>query len=225
MEPGDPLEVLDGAGRTYSCRVVQADKRSVVAEVKVVHLQQEPLPIGLAPCLLKGRAMDLLIQKATELGATFIQPLISARTVVQFQERDLENRRSGWELTAREACKQCGNAWLPRIELPRTLPEYLACHDGSSRVAAMLSAEAALPGEAWERFAPGPGGVVLLTGPEGDFTFDEQEELLAAGVTPITLGPRVLRAETAAIAGLAILQHEWTQRSRNNPSSEVASPE
>jgi 16S rRNA (uracil1498-N3)-methyltransferase len=225
LEPGDSVEVLDGAGRAYSCRIVRADKQAVVAEVKVVHLQQKPPPIGLAPSLLKGRSMDMLLQKATELGATAISPIITSRTVVQLDSKDLEDRRASWELSAREACKQCGNAWLPRVDPPRALRRFLENPDQAWRVAAMLRAEAGLPAEVWDKQPDVAEGVVFLTGPEGDFTFDEQEEIVAAGVTPVTLGPRVLRAETAALAGLAILQHEWARRRPGGacPDSRVGS--
>lgn len=213
LAAGDPIEILDGEGRCLSCQVIRVDRRGVVAEVLSRSVQPKPPVLHLAPALLKGWAMDLLLQKATELGATSLSPLITARTVVRVDPAEAEAKVEGWRATMLEACKQCGNAWLPRIEAPAPLDEFLVMRGSEILFAALLGREdALLPGEAlgnhWKPSAP----LTVLTGPEGDFTPQEQDALLAAGAVPITLGPRILRAETAVIAALAIFQHEIARR-------------
>lgn len=214
LGPGDEIEVLDGAGGILACRVTGGGRRALEVEVVMARRQAAPMPVALAPALLKGRAMDFLIQKATELGATAITPLVTARTVARMPDGEAVARVADWERTAREACKQCGNAWMPRLEAPRTLARFLSDAGDGLRVAAMLRREARWPGqvldEAGAEVLAGP--VTLMTGPEGDFTPEEERALIDAGVQPITLGPLVLRAETAVVAGLAVLQHERARR-------------
>jgi 16S rRNA (uracil1498-N3)-methyltransferase len=212
LQVGDRLEVLDGAGRVYLGQVSERDPGGLRAEVLEVRDQPPPPLIGLGPALLKGRAMDFLLQKATELGAVRISPLLTTRTVVQVDPREVEDRRADWSRCAQEACKQCGNAWLPQIDAPQSLTAFLATPPQGLLLAAMLRADAELPGAVLERSEGFGQAVTLLTGPEGDFTREEQEAMLQVGIQPITLGPRVLRAETAVLAGLAILQHEWVRK-------------
>ncbi len=210
LRPGETIEVLDGAGRRLTCRLRSVDRAAVTAEVMNEARQDAPPRVTLAPAVLKGRAMDWLIQKATELGATAIRPVTTARTIVRLEPREAAERVLQWRVTAMEASKQCGNAWLPEIVEPAELPDLLAderCASGL-RFAAMLGPGMQRPGEALASWTPDAGEVWFFTGPEGDYTDAERERLLGASVRPVTLGPLVLRAETAAIAGLAIVQHE-----------------
>lgn len=218
LGPGDEVEGLDGSGGVLACRVAGGGRHALEVEVRSVRRQTAPMPVALAPALLKGRAMDFLIQKATELGATSIAPLLTARTVARVADGETAGRVADWTRTAREACKQCGNAWMPRIEAPVGLDRYLAgareVARDALRVAAMLRPEARWPGQVLDEAeaALRSGPMTLITGPEGDFTPEEEQSLIEAGVHPITLGPLVLRAETAVVAGLAVLQHERARR-------------
>ncbi len=208
LKPGDEIEVLDGTGTIRTCRVTRADRRAVMAEVLSERAQPRPPPVHLAPALLKGAAMDTMLRMATELGAASITPISARRCVVRIEPDAAVGKLEGWARTVAEACKQCGSAWAPRLELPRSLEEFLAMRPRGPLVAALLGPERLLPGVALARCADREGEPILVTGPEGDFTPEEQEMLLAAGALPVTLGPLVLRADTAVVAGLAILQHE-----------------
>lgn len=202
LNPGDAVEVLDGAGTRLTCRLSAVGKRAVTAAVEArVTTPAEPFAVTLALALLKGRALDYAIQKATELGVRVIQPLAAERCVAHVAPGDLSAKLAGWRATAAEACKQCGNPWLPEIrapipvvELPRTAgPGTLlvaSLEPGGRRVADALAGR--------------PAAVTICLGPEGDFTPAEYAALRAAGALPVTLGPHVLRADTAAITALAL---------------------
>lgn len=211
LKPGDDVELLDGVGHLLEGRIASADRRTVVVEVSRTRRQPAPPPVALAPALIKGRAMDWMIQKATELGATAISPLVLDRSVVRVAAVEADDWIRGWRATCLEACKQCGNAWMPRLDPPRTLDAFLAQRTSGLLVVASLLPEA-VPARTILTEVPEAGGVTLVLGPEGDFTERESAALLAAGARLLSLGPLVLRAETAATAGLAVLQHELACR-------------
>ena len=208
MTEGEIVEILDGSGRCLHARVIEVNKRSTRVEVGQVERRSAPHRVGLAPALIKGKAMDFLVQKATELGVACLSPLMTDRAVVRVTADEAEARVADWARTAVEACKQCGNPWMPAIEPPTTLSAFLHRRGSGLLLVASLRGDArpvrtVLAGER----APGET-VTLVLGPEGDFTPDEEEALRGAGARPISLGPLVLRAETAAIAGLAVIQYE-----------------
>ncbi|MBL9135863.1 MAG: 16S rRNA (uracil(1498)-N(3))-methyltransferase [Verrucomicrobiales bacterium] len=211
LQYGDTVELLDGAGRILEGRIASTDRRAVGIEVSQVRRQPAPPPVALAPALIKGRAMDWMIQKATELGATAISPLVLDRSVVRVAATEADTWMGGWRTTCLEACKQCGNAWMPRLDPPRTLEAFLHRRRPGLLVVASLLPEA---GEARRilNSTEAVETVTLVIGPEGDFSERESAALLAAGARPMSLGPLVLRAETAATAGLAVLQHELACR-------------
>lgn len=224
LEPDERIEVLDGAGTVGECRVVRADREAVEVIVEACRRVPRPPRVVLAPSLLKGKAMDLLVQKATELGVSRIRPLETERSVVRIGEAEAEEKRRGWVSTAIEACKQCGNPWLPVIDLPVGVNAFLDQRDQGLLLVASLRDEPRLPGEIlaglesrWEAVA-----VTVVTGPEGDLTEFEYDRLAAAGGVSFTLGPLVLRGETAAIASLAILQHELRRRARGGCGADGA---
>lgn len=217
LSPGEEVEVLDGAGCIRACRVDHAHAGSVLLRVTGLRQVAPASPLRLAPALLKGRAMDLVVQKATELGVTTLAPILTGRTIVRIDPATVASRLDGWRTTALEACKQCGNPWLPRFEAPRDLSAFLEDDPATPRVAAMLRTGARLPADVLESVDVARGLDVLI-GPEGDFTPEEQDAMLAAGVRPFTLGPLVLRADTAAIAAVSVFQHEIARRrARGNP--------
>lgn len=208
LENGAPVEILDGAGRCLRGRVVEVHKRATRVEVHEVECRPAPPRVGLAPSLIKGKAMDFLVQKATELGVARLRPLVTDRSVVRVTPEEGAGRVADWTRTALEACKQCGNPWLPEIDAPTTLGALLRAADLGLLVVASLRGDALPVRAALGQGMPLPGGVTLVLGPEGDFTPGEEEALRAAGARPISLGPLVLRAETAAVAGLAVIQYE-----------------
>ncbi|AHF90840.1 16S rRNA methyltransferase [Opitutaceae bacterium TAV5] len=234
---GDPVVVFDGRGREWSGTLADAGKRAAVVAVREEYRRAVPLPcaVTLAQALPKGSVMDDIVRHATELGVARIVPLETARTQVHLEADRSGKKLEKWRAAALEACKQCGNPWLPDIAPVQTLAAFLAALTPASLPAAAGAATvgdnenshgggelrlvASLhPGARHLRevvaeartLAGGhtPARAVWLVGPEGDFTPEEIAAALAAGFQPVTLGPLVLRCDTAATSALAILNHE-----------------
>jgi len=211
MNPGDKAVVFNGRGVEATVEVA-AITRKVVTLRKLIHAKSAPIAckITLAQAVPKGKAMDLIVQKAVELGAAAICPLLSERTVIQVGEDDAARKQQKWQAVAIEAAKQCGQNWLPTVDLPRSPKEFFS---GSARYELMLVAS--LQPDAMhlkkllaETAGKTPKSVLVLIGPEGDFTPAEIALAKSRGCRPITLGPIVLRTETAAIYCLSILSYE-----------------
>jgi 16S rRNA (uracil1498-N3)-methyltransferase len=214
LRVGEKVGLLDGRGHEHTCEVLEVARRTVRLRVLETRLHPPPpFEITLFQCVVKGRAMDNIIQKATELGVQRIVPVLAERTVSHLDDDRAETRVEKWRAVAVEAVKQCGNPWLPRLGPPQSFTQCLAAGksfdlslvaalDANARsVRRAVSAASATGKEA-------PRCIALWIGPEGDFTPAEMAGLLASGAQPVTLGPLVLRADTAAIAALAVLQHE-----------------
>ncbi len=221
VNPGDPIEILDGAGNVLHCVVTDAGKSAVSA--RVLRRQQIPAPtasITLLQALVKAKAWDAILQKATELATNRIVPLAAARSVSVHSPADAVGKLSGWRTTMIEAAKQCGTPWLPVIETPVIPGKWLQNNGNSSARPDMLllcSLESAAGhlGTVFSEFLQEhhrqPRTIAIAIGPEGDFSPDELEAFKTANAIPITLGRHVLRADTAAIAAIAVIQHELTR--------------
>jgi 16S rRNA (uracil1498-N3)-methyltransferase len=213
---GDDVLVLDGAGSVLNCRVESATKRAV--RVVVRERQQRPplpCPITLVQAIPKGPAFENIVQKATELGAARIIPLLSERVVSHFGEKDGATKVEKWRQIAIESVKQCGSPWLPVIELPVRFeqlvsqpspdPAHLALVCSLEEHRRTLREAVAQHVNTHGRL---PASATVWIGPEGDFTPAEYAAIARLGAAPVTLGPLVLRADTAAIAILALLNAE-----------------
>ena len=210
IRDGERVAILDGAGHEFLCEA----KRSARTELEFVVVQAysiPPLPcqLTLVQAVTKGKSMDLIVQKATELGAHRIVPVISERSVPEPRE----DKVSKWLGTAIESIKQCGSPWLPKIESPRPVLEFLAAtNKWDLRVLASLQPGARHPRELLEEYRNeqrrGPRSVAVWIGPEGDFTPAELHVISGSGAWPITLGPLILRSETAAIYCLSVFNYE-----------------
>lgn len=204
---GEAFEVLDGAGHIYICEVEAISKRSVRLKIRAKNASPLKLPrIELFQAIPKGKVMDSIVQKATELGATRIIPILTERTIVEIA--DDSHKVDRWRAIAVESIKQCGSPFLPSIEPPIDFARALKRVSGLALVAA-LHKDA---GEIEEFFGRDERPVQIWVGPEGDFTPAELEQLVGAGVQPITLGPLVLRCDTAAISALALAAHQLRTR-------------
>jgi 16S rRNA (uracil1498-N3)-methyltransferase len=208
LRPGALVEAADGVGRIYTVRLEALGPGdawgTVVGETGAV--PESPCAITLAQGILKGDRMAWLVQKATELGVARIVPLLTGRVVARAPgERD-EGRRQRWERVAREAVKQCGRAVVPAVEVPRPLRDVLdevARHDA----AWLLWERGGTPLGALARRVGRPRRLLLLVGPEGGFGEPEVAAARVAGVALAGLGPRILRAESAGLAAVALCQH------------------
>jgi 16S rRNA (uracil1498-N3)-methyltransferase len=215
---GDGVEIFDGAGRAASAVVTEVARNRVRLRVGAVgHTAPPAARLVLAVAVPKGSTIEWIIEKAVELGASEIIPLLTRRTVIRLNAAEGGERRRKWEKVAIEACKQCGRNWLPRVWAPGALSEALAAVPPGAFVwplVASLQPDARPLGDLL-REGPADGGAdairpadaAVWIGPEGDFTGDEYDQLRAAGLQPVTLGPLVLRVETAALFCLSVLRH------------------
>ncbi len=207
LQRGDELIAFNGRGEERHALVGTLQRRAAVLELRAVHaaLPESRLDLTLVQALPKADAMDLIVQKATELGARTIVPVYAEFSVVRIDGERLDRRVEHWRRIARSACEQCGRHTPPKIVVPVPL------HDGV-RELPLDASKLALDRAADERFAAVPrpaSGIVVAVGPEGGFAPSDWRQLDASGFARATLGPRVLRAETAAITACAIAQAQW----------------
>ena len=213
---GQRIVVFNGEGSEVTGEISLLTKREV--GLRPLFAQMTAMPsasITLAQAVPKGKNMDLVIQKAAELGAAEIIPVISERTVVRLDAGEAADKQDKWQRIAVEACKQCGQNHLPRVGRPVTLDRFFAqkpsqdllliaaIEPGARRLKELLAEWTALhPGK------PNPASALVLIGPEGDITPAEIGLAKSHGCQPMSLGPIILRTETAAIYSLSTLAHE-----------------
>ncbi len=203
LRAGDPLILFDDGGGEYAATVVSLARHTVRVSVGeyLPTDRESPLHVTLAQGISRGERMDVVVQKATELGVKRIVPLLAARTVVRLNDAQAANRLRHWRAIAVAACEQCGRNRLPELTAPMTVQQFLVSQlpeglrlllrpDGAMRVPDL---------------PPSPA-VTLLIGPEGGLSDAEQSAALAAQFHGLSLGPRILRTETAALAALAVIQ-------------------
>ena len=208
LRPGAAVRVFDGAGAEFEAVLDQVTRRAVSARVghPTPAKPESPLPLVLAISPLKGDRMDLVVQKATELGVAEIWPVVTFRTDAAARPALRGSRGERWDKVASGAAEQCGRAVVPRVPPTTTLDGLLARPFDGARVALLETAgHPPLASARVEQGAP----PLLLVGPEGGFEAAEAESLRLAGFVSASLGPRILRAETAAVAAVAIAQATW----------------
>lgn len=209
MKVGDRLLVGDGEGRRYQAEVSAVAKAAVTARILDTLLQPpRQLPsLVLAQALLKGDKMDLVIQKTTELGVSSIVPLQTRYAVVQPRLDRLDTQTARWQRIALEAAQQSEQWMVPEVMSPQPMLRYVGKDSGSLRL--MLTERRETSVNLRKITLPdSPAGIItLMVGPEGGWAPEELLEAEKAGFVPITLGPNILRAETAAIVAIGILQH------------------
>lgn len=213
LRVGSPLIVQDGAGHEFNC-VIRSHSRSRV-ELEIKETRFSPVPpcsVTLLSAIPKGK-IETIVEKATELGARRIVPLLTERTVVHLDPGNATAKVAKWQQVAIESIKQCGSPWLPNIETPQTPDQFLAQKE-SFDLALVASLQ---PGSThlrplFQSFQANhhrpPRSVCVWVGPEGDFTPEEYAAIQSAGAQPIRLGPLVLRADTAVVYSLSIISHE-----------------
>jgi len=214
LRRGDEVWVLDGVGHEFRCTVDNFDRDKVqltIAETKAI--PAPPCPITLLQAVPKGKIIESIIQKATELGVARVVPLLTERVVMDVDDKHAARKGEKWQQVAVEAIKQCGTAWLPRVEAPVTPKEFLArAEKFELPIIASLQPGAQHPRQYFEKFQAQhgrkPQSACVWVGPEGDFTAEEVAVITAAGALPITLGKLVLRVETAATYCLSVLNYE-----------------
>ena len=214
MKQGHRAVVFNGRGREITAEIVDLAKDEV--RLRKLH-ESETAPlrcrITLGQAIPKGKNMDLIVQKAVEIGASEIAPLISERTIVDLDQKEAEQKRQKWQQVAIEAAKQCGQNWLPAVPVPQKLKSFFAHpRNFDLRLIGSLQSDAIhlkkILSDYVEQHRDRPKSVLMMVGPEGDFTPAELALAKTHSCRPITLGPIILRVETAAIYCLSVLSYE-----------------
>jgi 16S rRNA (uracil1498-N3)-methyltransferase len=238
LQPGGRVVVFNGRGHEITAEIAKVNREEIqlrkMHEARVLPL---PCQITLAQAIPKGKNMDLIVQKAVEIGAAEIAPLVSERTIVHLEAKEAAQKQAKWQQVAIEAAKQCGQNWLPTVQIPKTSRDFFLNVDAGvppaqNRETQAISASGGPPRSRgldlrligslqsdavhlktvladYEReHRVRPASVLMCIGPEGDFTPAELNLARSNGCRPITLGPIILRVETAAIYCLSVLSYE-----------------
>lgn len=210
MQSGDALILFDGRGGQYGATLADIGKRRASATVGRHQEVEAELPyaVTLAQGLPEGSKMDWIIEKAVELGAARIEPLAARRSVVRLSGERAEKRHAHWEGVIVAASEQCGRNRLAQLAPVAEFGRWLAAPAETTQPRILLSPRAEASLAQWAQ-ASGPRALTLMVGPEGGFTAEEEDAALAAGALALSVGPRVLRTETAALAALAMLGGLW----------------
>jgi len=210
LKPGDSVTLFNGDGAEYASVVVEANRERVALDVtgREDKDREAPFAVTLAQAVSSGERMDYTVQKAVELGVAAIQPLEARRSVVRLSAERGERRIAHWQAVAIAACEQCGRNRVPRVWPLAQLDAYLGARrsgtEGELRL--LLSPRST---RRLREIDPPHGMLVVLSGPEGGFSPEEERAAGEAGFQPVRLGPRVLRTETAAVVALAAMQALW----------------
>lgn len=203
LSKGDDIVLFNGDGADYVAVIAEIRSQRVIARITGSSNpgNESPLKITLIQAVCRGERMDYVLQKATELGVFCFQPLISQRVEVRLDAARQEKRMQHWQAVVTSACEQCGRAVVPGVKRPLALADWINAADGSLSLVLDPLAHNRLSGMA------GQGDAInVMVGPEGGFTEEELNYVCAKGVLAVSLGPRVLRSETAGPAAIAVLQ-------------------
>jgi 16S rRNA (uracil1498-N3)-methyltransferase len=208
QQAGDELVLFNGEGGQVRARLAEIGKRRASAEVVATEAVDVELPysVTLAQGLPEGTKMDWIVEKAVELGVAAVQPLAAQRSVVRLSSERAEKRQAHWQGVIVAASEQSGRNRLARLDALQDFGRWIAQPDDSVRILLSPRATDSLAG--WARATP-PRAVTFVIGPEGGFSAQEEETALAQGALFLSMGPRVLRTETAGLAALAVLAAHW----------------
>ncbi|MET0654852.1 MAG: 16S rRNA (uracil(1498)-N(3))-methyltransferase [Pseudoxanthomonas sp.] len=203
LREGDACVLFNGDGNDCAARIATAGKREVVVEIlsSAAVGNESPLRITLVQGIARGEKMDLILQKATELGVAAIVPVVAERTEVKLDAERTEKRMAHWRSVVASACEQSGRSVVPTLAAPAALADAVRAIEGSLKLVLDPAGEDSLA----SLRAPA-SSVVLTIGPEGGWSPRDRATLNGAGYTGLRLGPRVLRTETAGLAAIAALQ-------------------
>lgn len=202
---GDPVILFNGNGRDYPATIRTLSRRSVLIEIneEAPAMAESPLQVHLGIGMSRSQKLDLVLQKATELGASRITPLICERSVLRLDPEKTIKRMQHWNGVLRSSCEQCGRARIPKLDPPTAITDWTRQLEVDLKL--YLDPE----GGTLPETPASPASLALLNGPEGGITDQEHRTALENGFIGVQAGPRVLRTETAPIVGLTIAQYRW----------------
>jgi 16S rRNA (uracil1498-N3)-methyltransferase len=207
LQPGDDITLFNGEGGEFLATIERMGRSEVVVQVgaHAASEREAPRAVHLALGMPANERMDWLVEKATELGVASIQPLATAHGVLRLAGERAEKKRAHWEAIAIAACEQCGRNRVPVVHPIQAFGKWLETFAAAAPEALRLVLSLAPETRPLEALADGLVPAWVLSGPEGGLSRDEDAQARAAGFAPVTLGPRILRAETAALAALVRL--------------------
>lgn len=224
LKPGDTIGLFDGTGLEFEAEIIAFSAGKV--EVSIIQVPssctESPVEIAVAQAFLKEKKMDSLVRPLTELGITSWIPFFSERSVAKPETKRLAARKERWEKIAKEALKQCRRGHLIQIRLPVSFAEVLCMGRPYDLKIVFWENETAPVRSACYSPGTAPEKIFVMIGPEGGFTQQEIEFAIDAGFTIASLGPRVLRAETATIAGCSLLQYLFGDMGQKNLDNKTA---
>lgn len=205
---GTPLQLLDGRGNIHDAEIIDSGKRVKLQILSTLHIPQDAVPLRVCQSVLKGQKMELLIQKCTELGVLEFTPFYSERCQLKKTELSkITKKYERWQRIIEEACKQCGTPWAMTLTPLLSLEEMLVREKASVQKILFWEEEPKEHSLHSHPLQRGDAGVQIVFGPEGGFPENEVELARKAGFQILSLGPRILKAETANIAAVSIVQH------------------
>ncbi|MDP8257353.1 MAG: 16S rRNA (uracil(1498)-N(3))-methyltransferase [Candidatus Alcyoniella australis] len=221
LKPGDPLVLFDGSGTDYVCSIENVNVKQTMCSVasRSESTVEPSIAVDLYVGLLKGTKMDQVVQKATELGASAVYPFTSSFTTARLSVERGVQRVERWSRIATEAAKQCGRSQVPRIAAPQNFAEAIRQGSQASLAVIFYEHHRGMSAKQVLRRMGSPSRVAIFVGSEGGFSDDEVKLAKQARVLAVGLGARTLRAETAALAALALVQYELGDLSGSPPVS------
>jgi 16S rRNA (uracil1498-N3)-methyltransferase len=201
LREGEDITLFNGRGGEYAARIASIQRLRIAIDI-LQHRpieRESPLRVTLVQGVSAGEKMDSTLRKAVELGVAEVQPVLAARSVARPKGERAEGRRAHWQKIVIAACEQCGRNRVPEVHPLVTLADYRPAGEGTKILLSPLSETR------FSKFRLNAEKFILAAGPEAGFTAEEEAALVSAGFVPASLGPRVLRTETAAIAALAAL--------------------
>ena len=219
LTPGDTIQAVDGMGTAYTIRLekVSAKAASGIILARTHAVTESPFALTLAQGVPKGDKMEWVVQKATELGVNRILPLLTERVVVRLDPGRWRERARRWQRIAKEAAKQAGRGEIPTVEHPLPLVDLCARPPEVDCAICLWEGERRGLKEAL-RGIPAPRSALLLVGPEGGLSLQEVEALRAKGFHGASLGPRILRSESASVVGITLLQYLYGDLGSGTPT-------
>lgn len=207
LQPGDTITLFDGKGGEYQATLTQVLKRDADCTIDGFDdvSRESPVWLGLAQAISGGDKMEFTLQKGVEMGVSVFQPLAAERSIVKLSGDRADKRISRWQDIVISACEQCGRNTIPVVLPILSVTQWLQ-QPTQADARLILSP---LGTQRLMEIATAPKAVWLMAGPEGGYTQPEEQAAITAGWSPLRLGPRVLRTETAALAAVAAIQTQW----------------